>query len=347
MLSRIKFDIDPLVNEILDQIPEEVWNSRTSKFLDQEIGGGQFIRAIEQRLRQAGHSDKNISGRVYGCSSSKLSVQYAKNKYKLAATLSVDDFLTRDFNGMKFNIVGNPPYQSSTGSLGGGATPLYIKFVEKAQSLVADDGYIALVTPPTAFKIGMGGYVNPKEVISINNDVKQYFKVGSSFWYFVQQKNRVGSTEITKNNVKYTVDIKSDTILTAENKLENSILNKLQRFSGGVSLKDIKRNVTPLPKNAVFIRRMNRNKTFNAILTYTGMENDVKLNQDYTMIHEHAAQIVETLNSKVYTFLWQRYQTSPFITLEWIRSLNVPLSDVNEELKLTKKEIEYLEQLDM
>jgi N-6 DNA Methylase len=117
VLSRIKFDIDELVNERLDQLPTDTWTSKTTTFLDPAIGGGQFIRAIEQRLRQAGHSDENIAGRVFGCESSKLNVQYAKNKqcdtykYKLVATLSVGDFLKTDFGNMRFdNVVGNPPY---------------------------------------------------------------------------------------------------------------------------------------------------------------------------------------------------------------------------------------------
>jgi hypothetical protein len=114
MLGRIKFQIEPLVNEILDQLPAEVWSSKTTTFFDPAMGGGQFVREIERRLREAGHTDVNISGRVYGCESSLLSVKYAVNKYKLAGTYSVGDFLAQDFGDMKFDvIVGNPPYNSN------------------------------------------------------------------------------------------------------------------------------------------------------------------------------------------------------------------------------------------
>jgi hypothetical protein len=247
---------------------------------------------------------------------------------------------------MKFDVVvGNPPYQSATGSIGGGSTPLYIRFTQKSQELLKFNGYLALVTPPTAFKIGMGGYIDPEEVITINNDSGKYFKVISSIWYFVQQKGRTGDCTVTKHGKSYTLSIKKNTILTAESELEQSILTKIQSFQGGVSLSDIKRNITPLPMNAVFFRRMNRNKTFNSVVTYFGMENDIKLNQDYTLVHPDATKIVNTLNSQIYTFLWQRYQTSPFITLEWIRSLNIPINDPTTELGLTNEESDYLKGL--
>lgn len=243
-------------------------------------------------------------------------------------------------------IVGNPPYQSATGKIGGGSTPLYIKFTKRCQEIVKNGGYIGLVTPPTAFKIGFGGYLNPHEVIEINLDAGKYFKnIGSSIWYFIQQRGRLGSTNITKDNSTYTITITDNTILTAENSIELSIISKIQNYRGGASLKNIKRNVCPYPVGAVFLRRMNRNKTFNALLTYAGMEHDIKLNQDYTLVHPHAASIVATLNSKVYTFLWQRYQTSPFITLEWIRSINVPIDNIYGDLGLTTDEIQYIEHL--
>lgn len=250
---------------------------------------------------------------------------------------------------MRFDIIiGNPPYQSATGSIGGGSTPLYIRFVQRAQQLVTESGIIALVTPPTAFKIGMGGYVKPEEVIKINNDAGKYFRVGSSIWYFIQQRGRAGSTQVTKNGKSYDITIKRDTILTAENSTETSILDKIQRYSGGASMSGVVRDIKPIPLGAVFFRRMNRNKTFNAILTYSGMEENVKLNQDYTLVHPDAAKIVETLNTPAYTFLWTRYQTSPFITLGWIRKLNVPITDnIYSELGFTAEEIRHLEGLNL
>jgi len=144
MLSRIKFNIDPLVCEILDQLPKEVWISKTTTFLDPAIGGGQFIRAIETRLRNYGHSDENISGRVYGCEDSNLNVQYVKNKYKVLATLGVGYFLERDFSNMKFDvIVGNPPFSEKSKA----SDKLWAKFIASSMNLIKQDGLLSFITP--------------------------------------------------------------------------------------------------------------------------------------------------------------------------------------------------------
>ena len=134
MLSRMKFEIEPLVAEILDQLPTDIWTSKTTTFLDPAIGGGQFVRAIEQRLRSYGHSDNNIRSRVYGFENSNLHIKFAINKYKLVGQYNkkfYEDFLEMN-NDMKFDvIVGNPPYvDSSVGKI-----PLYDKFVEKSTKL--------------------------------------------------------------------------------------------------------------------------------------------------------------------------------------------------------------------
>jgi site-specific DNA-methyltransferase (adenine-specific) len=151
MLSRIKFEIAPLVNEMLDQLPEEIWTSKTTTFFDPAIAGGQFVREIERRLLEAGHSRKNVSGRVFGCEEYEHQVQYALNKHKLLGNYKVTNFLEQDFN-MKFDvIVGNPPYQNShkkdeeaKRKVG---NKLWYQFIFKADNLVKPNGYVAMVTP--------------------------------------------------------------------------------------------------------------------------------------------------------------------------------------------------------
>ena len=149
MLSRIKFTIEPLVAEILDQLPASVWASKTSTFFDPAIGGGQFVRAIEQRLRSAGHSDANICSRVMGFEESNLHIRFAINKYKLVgqyAKMPYNKLFELD-NTMKFDVVvGNPPYQDADDS--GGA--LWAKIAGMCfTNLVKDNGYVAMLHPPS------------------------------------------------------------------------------------------------------------------------------------------------------------------------------------------------------
>lgn len=137
MLGRLKFDITPLVDEILDRLPSDVWSNPTTTFLDPALGGGQFVRAIENRLRIAGHSNENISKRVYGFESNRMRINFAVNKYKLVGNYSNADFLDGEVN-MKFDVVvGNPPYTQGT-------KYLYRYFFEK--SLEISDK-VAMVMP--------------------------------------------------------------------------------------------------------------------------------------------------------------------------------------------------------
>ena len=152
MLSRLKFAIAPLVKEILDNLPDSIWTSSSTTFLDPAMGGGQFLVEIERRLREAGHSDENIATRVFGCEKNKLRVNYAKNNKKLVSTnLYVSDFLSRDWGTMKFDvIVGNPPYNDLDTSREGNqhrgqGDNLAKKFAAKSLTLCSQ--YMMLIMP--------------------------------------------------------------------------------------------------------------------------------------------------------------------------------------------------------
>lgn len=149
MLSRMKFEIEPLVAEILDQLPKTVWTSKTTTFFDPAIGGGQFVRAIEQRLRNNGHSDANIRKRVFGFEESNLHIRFAVNKYNLVGQYvrkPYEKFFEMD-DTMKFDVViGNPPYQDADDS--GGA--LWSNIVGVCfNNVVKDNGYVAMIHPPS------------------------------------------------------------------------------------------------------------------------------------------------------------------------------------------------------
>lgn len=152
MLGRLKFNITDLVDEILNQLPAEVWSSPTTTFLDPAIGGGQFVHAIENRLINAGHSKENISKRVYGYESNRMRINFAVNKYKLVGNYTNADFLEAKIN-MNFDVViGNPPYNSNdtsreTTSHRGQGDNLAKKFTYKSFELLKEDGNMAFIMP--------------------------------------------------------------------------------------------------------------------------------------------------------------------------------------------------------
>lgn len=205
MLSRMKFEIEPLVAEILDQLPGTLWTSDITTFFDPAIGGGQFVRAIEQRLRTHGHSDANIRSRVFGFEESDLHIRFAVNKYKLIGQYQrkpYDKFLELD-DSMKFDVVvGNPPYQDATGQ-----NTLYPKFYAKVVNLLKPNGTVTMITPPAIIP-GLWGLKDPDGIkmpepitikkIVFGNRVKKHFTgVASEFCYFIL--NNTASTNKAVN----------------------------------------------------------------------------------------------------------------------------------------------------
>jgi len=140
MLQRRQFGIANIVNNMLDALPTEIWTSATTTFLDPAIGGGQFVKEIERRLREAGHSAENIKSRVFGYDSSNLRLRATKGRNRLIGTYEVKDFISENTH-MKFDVtVMNPPYTDGTN----GKATLWDKFISKAMDM---SNTVAAVVP--------------------------------------------------------------------------------------------------------------------------------------------------------------------------------------------------------
>ena len=60
------FTPDPLVNEMLDKLPEEVWQDTSKTFLDNSAGNGNFLVAVLQRKLDSGHEPLVHGQRLFG-----------------------------------------------------------------------------------------------------------------------------------------------------------------------------------------------------------------------------------------------------------------------------------------
>ena len=106
-------------------------------------------------------------------------------------------------NDMKFDaVIGNPPYQDSTGQ-----NTIYPKFYTKAIEMCKPDGYIAMITPPAIIP-GLWGVKNPDgikisnpiqiEYIKVGNSVKQFFPgIASDFCYFILKNKKSNNMQVT------------------------------------------------------------------------------------------------------------------------------------------------------
>jgi len=196
MFSRIKFEISGIVGDIYNKIPEEVFESDVTTFVDVQAAGLQFIIPLIEILRKKGHSDDNIRSRVYAYAENDLYLNYVMFKYKdLPITYKIYD----DKIKMKFDVVlGNPPYQD--GNKDGGQNKIYNDFTKKALEIVKDDGLVCFITPNSILKKNKRfSLINVPGLKHINFTINEFFNVGVSLCYWLVDKKYNGNIEVVTN----------------------------------------------------------------------------------------------------------------------------------------------------
>ena len=207
MIFRLKMEIASLVNEMVSKLPDTLFLSDSTTFLDPSMASGQYVSAIEQRLRKHGHSDENIKSRVFGVEKNMLRVNYAIKKNKLVGTYSVDvnDIPSILICNMKFDcIVGNPPYQKQVGPTN--TEPLWNTFVEISVKSLRDGGYLCYVHPSGWRNVDgrfkdVGNLITSRDVqyLEIHDEkdgVKTFDAMTRYDWYVLKNSTSSGKTTV-------------------------------------------------------------------------------------------------------------------------------------------------------
>lgn len=225
-----------LIDEMLDTLPSEVWTNKDLKWLDPAVGIGNFPAAIVDRLMVGLSEEIKDDGErykwimeemLYMCDISikNLFLLYklfdSNNEFKL--NVYRGSFLEEGFDKhMKevwgldgFDVVvGNPPYNDESTSTGD--NKLYLLFVSKSlNSILLENKYLLFVTPKKSIENLLDlsknrNYVNEhKKMLYLSLDTpSNYFKVGSSFCYFLLQNEKDNGDKFTiefidrDNNIK-------------------------------------------------------------------------------------------------------------------------------------------------
>lgn len=220
MLARLKFKIDALVNEMLDQLPDEVWSNPEITFLDPAMAGGQFLKEVISRLRKANHSDENIASRIFGVAEDEIDLNYARKTAKLIGKYGVGGYdfdYEKEFSMKKFDvIVGNPPYQDSAAS----GNSLWSKFILTGFNTLNKGGHFMMVVPGRWVLPGMNikegqirimDYIFKKVNLKLINlgECSKHFKVGSDpdyfSYFYIKNNNYEGKTTLItkKSNIEF------------------------------------------------------------------------------------------------------------------------------------------------
>ena len=361
MFARIKFELDDLVNQIVNEIPSDIWESKNTKFLDPDMSGGQFVKAIEQKLKDYNHSSKNISKRVFGREKYEHRVNYAVNKYNLLGNYKVSDYFNEDFSNMNVTVmVGNPPYNDGSSA----RNPIYHLFLEDA--VKKNPEFFVMI-------IQANWFTQPDKKLgkSVRDSLKKlglYKIVINPYDTFDRAKvktctvfARRGYTGPVKliDDVKNSIDLENinSTILYTANKIELDILNKLRpekpfwsTYSGGKGNTNSWRIMTSYQKENFEISPMNQLKIY---------EPNYASQTGYRVFAELPSKIAaeEALiwyksfwHSKLITWIMQRTRTSTTLDnpqISWVPGITIDHKFTDEELyhyfNLTKSQIDYIE----
>lgn len=148
----------PLVREMIDKVPKEIWKDKSAKILDPAAGSGSYLVAAYWKMIEAGDTHDNIlNNRLYGCETDLVYIKFLREKLGLRGKkLRTKDFLKLKLNNMKFDvIIGNPPFNddSTTQSTGRRRTGrMYLDFIYRSAEL--SKKHVLMISPARGWIIG-------------------------------------------------------------------------------------------------------------------------------------------------------------------------------------------------
>ena len=225
-----------LINEMIVNLPPNVWSNPNLKWLDPANGIGNFPMVIFQRLMkglekwepsETKRSKHIIENMLYMIEINPKNVKISRKIFGSNAHICCANFLTnsekcfKEFGTDNFDIIiGNPPFQDEkSGETAQGGHDIYPNFFIKSFELLNNDGYLSFINPAKWRAPDKKGELKRMWDIFVNNNpiflkiygldkTRQIFRGGAAtrIDYYVLQKN-------TKH--------KSTVIIDEENKEHN------------------------------------------------------------------------------------------------------------------------------
>jgi hypothetical protein len=215
-----------LINEMLDKLPNEVWENPDLKWLEPSAGNGRFVKAVYDRLMLTIKDEKHIlENMLYMVELDADNCETIRNTYDGQYKLNIyqGSFINyKKFKecllNIKFDIIfGNPPFQYKEENTQ--AQPVWHYFIKRSfNELIADAGYLLFVHP-SGWRDVKGNtrfiydYIKKHNLIYLSmNDYKKgqkVFGMATNYDYYLVQKvmttdNITKGTDI--DNLDYEMD---------------------------------------------------------------------------------------------------------------------------------------------
>jgi SAM-dependent methyltransferase len=171
------------VKQMVDYIPNELWERKSIKVLDPCAGNGNFPAYLMYK------TNKN---NIWLNDLNEIRIENARKLLDTDNVLNEDFFNLRSLLPLNWDlIIANPPYSGGRNK----NTSLSNSFIEESIDLLNEKGYLCFITPNNWMTYNNNNKLLKKlltkgSFLIIDNNVKRYFpSVGSSFTVFVWQKN--------------------------------------------------------------------------------------------------------------------------------------------------------------
>lgn len=176
------------IEEMLESVPKEFWDTPDLKILDPCCGNGNFHAVISNLIK------KEKSLHFNDTNESRL--ENVKKIFGDKANITKLDFLTEDFKQEYDMVVMNPPYAKlmEDGTRASKNHGLSIPFMEKGLSVLKPNGFLVSIVPDSWMSLANRNLfckdITQYQFHALNiHTAKTWFpKVGSTFTWFVVQK---------------------------------------------------------------------------------------------------------------------------------------------------------------
>ena len=229
-------------NEMINNVPEELWKRDNLKILDPCCGNGNFEISIINKLNIV--DKKKIMENIIFFNDinedrlNNVRDIFCEDKYKL--NLTNYDFLTMKEDILYDLIVANPPYAKllENGLRSSKNHNLIKDFIQKSLKLLKPKGYLLFITPDNWMSYAdrnlLIEIITELQIIHLDiHSAKKYFKkIGSSFtWYVIENTPYYKNINISgmwkkKEYISSVISEKRKYIPMLYNQIVNNILKK-------------------------------------------------------------------------------------------------------------------------